>query len=295
MSALLDAEFMRRLESLRRRLASEARSGGSGEGAGPRRGSGAEFREHRAYAPGDDPRRVDWMATARSGEPLVKLYRAEEDRVVRLVVDGSASLGFGSPTKLETVRRFAAALAYLSLAGSERAQVFLARGTERGSGLEAAGTPRRGRKAFPQLCRELEAIRAEGVTDLARAVEGVLARSARAGMLVVLSDFFDANPLFTALSHARAAGHDVRLIQVLDSEELDPQLDGDYSLEDSETGTRIDVTADPAALAAYAAQLANLVQSLRDWARRNGAVYIRTLTNGDLEPAVRRALSRSID
>lgn len=295
MSALLDAAFMRRLESLRRRLASETRSGGSGEGAAPRRGSGAEFREHRAYVPGDDPRRVDWMATARSGEPLVKLYRAEEDRVLRLVVDGSASLGFGTPPKLDTARRLAAALAYLALSGSERAQVFLARGAERGSGLDAAGPARRGRKAFPELCRELEAIRAGGTTDLARAIESVLARSARAGMLVVLSDFFDPNPPFTALAHARAAGHDVFLIQILDSEELEPPLDGDYSLEDSETGARIDVTADQAALDAYAAQLANLVENLRNWARRHGAVYIRTLANGDLEPAVRRALSRSID
>jgi uncharacterized protein (DUF58 family) len=292
---LLDAEFMRRLEALRRRLNSEARSGGSGESASLRRGGGAEFREHRPYAPGDDPRRVDWMATARTGEPVLKLYRAEEDRVVRLLVDGSASLGFGSPSKLATARRMAAALAYLSLAGSERAQVFLARGAGHGSGLEAAGSPRRGRKAFAELCRELEAIRAEGATDLARAVEAVLMRSTRAGMLVVLSDFFDPNPLFSALSRARAAGHDVLLVQVLDPEELDPQLDGDYSLEDSETGARVEVTADPAALAAYAAKLAELVQNLRDWARRHGAVYIRTLTNGDLEPAVRRALSRSID
>ena len=85
------------------------------------------------------------------------------------------------------------------------------------------------------------------------------------------------------------------MIQILDAEELDPPLDGDYALEDSETGAQIDVTADQAALGAYAAQLTNLVENLRNWARRNGAVYIRTLANGDLEPAVRRALSRSID
>jgi uncharacterized protein (DUF58 family) len=295
MSSLLDAEFMRRLEALRRRLSSEARSGGVGEGASRRRGAGAEFQEHRPYAPGDDPRRVDWMATARSGEPVVKLYRAEEDRVVRLLVDGSASLGFGSPPKLATAQRLAAALAYLSLAGSERAQVFLGRGAGTGSGLEAAGSPRRGRKAFAALCRELEAIRAEGTTELARAVEGVLARSARAGMLAVLSDFFDPGQLFTALGHARAAGHDVILIQILDPEEIDPKLDGDYSLEDSETGARVELTADPTALAAYAAQLGILVQNIRDWARRHGAVYVRTQSDADLEQAVRRVMSRTID
>src|SRR5262245_26947637 len=101
---LLGAAFVRELEALRRRLEIRARSGAAGEHLARRRGGAAEFHEHRPYAPGDDLRRIDWAAYARSGEPVLKVFRAEEDVVARLVVDTSASLGVGEPPKLEVAR-----------------------------------------------------------------------------------------------------------------------------------------------------------------------------------------------
>jgi len=122
-SELLGADFVRELEVLRRRLEIRARSGNAGEHLAKRRGGSAEFHEHRAYAPGDDMRRIDWAAYARTGEPILKLFRAEEDVVARLVCDASASLGYGEPPKLDTARRLAAAIGYMTLARSERAQL----------------------------------------------------------------------------------------------------------------------------------------------------------------------------
>lgn len=125
-SPLLDASFVRELEVLRRRLEIRARSGGAGEHLARRRGSSSEFHEHRAYAPGDDMRRIDWAAYARSGEPILKLFRAEEDVIARIVCDASLSLGFGEPLKLDTAKKLAAAVGYMTLARSERAQLFIA-------------------------------------------------------------------------------------------------------------------------------------------------------------------------
>lgn len=291
---LLDADFLRRLEALRRRLSSEARSGESGESVAPRRGTGAEFREHRPYAPGDDPRRIDWMAYARSGEPLIKLFHHEEDRIVRLLVDASASLGFGSPSKLELAQRLAAALGYLALSGSERTQVFVAR-DEDNKPLGAIGSSHRGRRTFGELCRELSALRPDGKADLARAIESTVARSVRPGVLAILSDFLDPGPVLLALSRARAAGHDVLLVQILSQDELEPSLDGDLALQDSETGAAIDITADASAIAAYLNRLTDLFENLRNWARRHGATYIRATSNTELEPIIRRALARTVD
>ena len=73
-SGLLDPAFVRELEALRRRLEIRARSGGGGEHLARRKGSSAEFQEHRAYAPGDDMRRIDWAAYARTGEPVLKIF-----------------------------------------------------------------------------------------------------------------------------------------------------------------------------------------------------------------------------
>ncbi len=293
-ASLLDPDFLRVLEALRRRLASDARSGRIGEGPSGRRGSGAEFLEHRRYEPGDDPRHLDWAALARSGTPVTKLYRAEEETLLRIVLDASGSLGFGDPPKLELAQRVSAALAYLALASGRRAQLWVAR-SPGASGLERIFSPLRGRRAFAELCRQLESVQASGRADLAAAIDAVVARSERPGLLLVVSDFFDSGAVPSALSRARAARHELVLVQVLDPAELDPALEGDLSLEDSETGETLELSVDPAALSAYAERLAGLFEELRGWAKKNQATYTRIATGEDLQQAVRRVLERSRD
>lgn len=290
MSDLLDPAFVRELEALRRRLEIRARSGASGERAAPRRGGSAEFAEHRAYAPGDDVRRIDWRAWARSGDAVVKLFRAEEDVVARLLVDASASMRVGSPPKIDTARRIAAAMGWLALASSERAQVVAI-----GEGVRRAGRTARGRAGLPSLLRDLAATAADGTTRLAAAIDAVVRGAARPGLLVVVSDFFDPGPVTAALVRARAAGHDLAIVQVLDASELEPALEGDLVLEDVENGATIELTADAEALEAYAARLAGLVEELRATAKRAAATYVRARSDAPLEDVVRRIVARAVD
>src|SRR3954470_16961757 len=143
--SLLDADFVRELSLLRRRLKVDVRSGGAGEHVARRRGGSAEFQEHRPYEPGDDLRRIDWLAFARSGQPVTKLFRAEEDTMVRIVLDASASLDFGTPSKLEAARRVAAAVGYLALASGQRSELWVARVSSSGRLPFERTPPRRGR------------------------------------------------------------------------------------------------------------------------------------------------------
>lgn len=300
MKELLDPGFVRELEVLRRRLVLKARSGELGERSANRRGSSAEFLEHRGYAPGDDLRRIDWLAYARSGQAVTKLYKNDEDTAVRLLLDASASLDFGDPNKFLVARQLAAAVGYMALAGSQRAQLFVARERDEApestsTGVERALPVRRGRGSLGNLLRELEAAKPGGKANLARAVDVAIQRSSRPGVLVVLSDFFDPGPVTTALTRARAAGHEVLLIQVLAEEELSPRIEGDSSLEDAETGDLVEVTIDARALEAYAARLAGLFEELRGWARRHGAAYVRARSDERLEDVVRRVVARAID
>ncbi len=288
--SLLEASFLGELEALRRRLAASARSGGPGERRARRRGGSAEFAEHRSYAPGDDLRRVDWLAFARTGGPVLKLFRAEEDVVVRLLLDASSSLSTGTPPKIDVAKRLAAALAYMALAESERAQVLIAR-----EGLEAARDPVRGRAALPRVLRELEALSPSGRTDLAAAVESVIARVPRPGMLVVLSDFMDPGPWDRALARAGTAGHDIALVQVLSADELAPPWDGDIAFVDSETGSLVEITVDDAARRAYLARLDALFRTLAAAAKRARGSYVRAAVGDDLLAVVRRVVGRAVD
>jgi uncharacterized protein (DUF58 family) len=288
--SLLGASFIRELEVLRRRLEIRARSGASGEHIAKRRGGSAEFHEHRAYEPGDDMRRIDWAAYARTGEPILKLFRAEEDVIARIVCDASASLDYGEPRKIDAARRLAAAIGYMTLARSERAQLFVA-----GEGIAKENTPVRGRGGLATLLRTLEAVEPKGGTDLAKAVDAVIQRSGRPGMLVAISDFFDGGPVLASLGRAVKAGHDVALVQVAAADEIEPSFEGDFALEDAETGAVVEVTMDAAAIEAYVLRFAGLCEELRAWARKHGAVYIRVRTDEPLEGAVRRFVARSID
>jgi uncharacterized protein (DUF58 family) len=288
MARLLEPGFIRELEVLRRRMEVRARSGQGGEHLARRRGGSSEFHEHRPYADGDDLRRIDWAAYARTDAPVIKVFRAEEDVIARLVVDTSASMGVLG--KLLVAQRLAAAIGYLALASSERAQLLAA-----AEGLAREQAPSRGRGGLAALLRSLEGLAPGGRTDLTRAVDAVVRRSPRPGLCAVVSDFLDPGPVLSALGRAAMAGHDVALVHVVAPEEEQPGGEGDFELEDAETGARVEVTLDHAALEAYALRFAGLCEELRAWARKHGAIYLRVRTDEPLEPALRRFVARSVD
>jgi uncharacterized protein (DUF58 family) len=291
-ASLLDPAFVTELEALRRLVRPRARSGRTGAHGAIRRGAGVEFEEHRGYAPGDDVARLDWLAFARAGQPMLKVARADEDVVVRILLDASASLGVGEPSKLEMARRVAAAVGYLALASSERAQLVVAGG---GSTPLSVTAPRRGRAALGALLAELSAVKPTGQGDLASALGRVLTTAGRPGVLVVLSDFLDPGPVLEALGRARHARHDVALVQVLTPEELSPTPGGDVALQDAETGETVDLTLDAATLAAYEARLGELCAALRGFARTAAGTYVRARTDEELGQIVRRVVARAIE
>jgi len=102
---LLRPEFLRRLARLR--VLARRRFAGSAGGTrrSTRRGSSAEFADHRPYYHGDDVRRIDWNAYARLEELVLRLYVAEEDLTVYLLVDTSRSMGIGEPSSAAVVSR----------------------------------------------------------------------------------------------------------------------------------------------------------------------------------------------
>ena len=182
-----------------------------------------------------------------------------------------------------------AAIGYLALAAGQRVQLLAA-----GARLELRA-PRRGRRALSAWLRELAELAAAGKGELASAVDRALRTASRPGLLVVVSDFFDPSPVIVALSRARAAGHDIALVQVVAPEELAPELEGDWALVDSETGEQVEVTMDAQAVEAYVLRLTGLVEELRSFARRAGATYVRLVSTDSLEAPVRRFVGREVD
>lgn len=247
----------------------------------PRRGSSVEFAEHRPYAPGDDVRRIDWKVFARLETLVVKLFVAEEDLTVHLLVDASRSLGIGEPTKLATAKRIAAGLGYLALSANERVTV-----VPFADGRSTYVPAGRGRKRVAELLRILDGLEASGTTDLAGSVEAFLARRPRRGLVVVLSDLLDPGGYERPLARLLADRHEVVVFHVLAEEELEPARGGDVTLVDAENGRRVEVSLDGRTLAAYRARLARFLAEAEAYARRRGIRYVRVEGGARFEEAL---------
>ena len=78
-----------------------APTGLTGAQLGHRPGSSLEFMDHRDYQPGDDLRRIDWSAYARTDRLTVKLYREEVSPHLDIMLDGSRSMNLESTAKLQ--------------------------------------------------------------------------------------------------------------------------------------------------------------------------------------------------
>ena len=201
------------------------------------RGRGMEFDEVRAYAPGDDVRRIDWNVTARrGGDPYVKLFREERQLTLVLVVDvsGSTEVGFaqGAPgdAKRRLVARVAGALAIAAARNRDRVGLLTF-----SDGPERWLAPRASRHHAWTVLREVTegARRARG-TALAPALERLARTQRRRCTMVVISDFLDDGPWARPLSML-ARRHEVHGVVVHDP--IERGLGGGlFEIEDAETG-----------------------------------------------------------
>ena len=273
MTALLPAALLGRLE--RFQLATRRPLAGclAGEHRSPRHGYSLDFADYRAYHPGDDFRLIDYNLLARLDVVLIKLFEADDDLELRLLIDTSASMG--SDGKLLHAQRLAAALGFVALLRRDTVTVHTFPADR--------PTPRfTGRQASLQLFRYLEALTADGPTTVAQAVLRHLLRSSRPGLTVLVSDLLTPD-WEHGISRLPARGGDLVVLHVLSKAELDPDLHGDLEIVDRETRLRMQVSLSPDTLSEYRESVAAWADAVAARCRHLGAVYTRTLAGEDLE------------
>ena len=209
-------------------------------------GGGTEPADGRVYSPGDDVRRMDWNLTARTGVPHVRTTIADRELETWLVVDGSASLDFGTVAceKRDLALAAAAAFAFLTVRDGNRVAASL-------FGPEAAVMPpRSGRAAAMALLRRLEQRdRAEvgASTTLAEALRRIRLTAKRRGLVVLITDLIDSSNWQREL-RALALRHEVVVVEVRDPRESSLPAVGLLTLVDPETGQRLEVQTSSAAV-----------------------------------------------
>ena len=242
LTSLLPNSVLDRLERRRLGARTHQTNRGRGEHLAGKGGTSTEFCDYRDYSPGDDTRFVDWNIFARLNRPYLKQFHREEERHVVLVVDASASMGFGG--KLTLARQLAAAFGVLGLRNVERVSVHT---TDPARFLP----PCRGRGNLRRLFAFLETIASGGATTLDAALAQMLRQHRGRGVCVVLSDFLTLGDLPRAFNGLYAAGLEPFGVQILAPAEIDPDVTGDVRLEDAETQAGLDVSAAADLLALY--------------------------------------------
>ena len=214
----------------------------------PKFGFSQEFVEYRAYTDGDDPRYVDWNVFARTGKTFIKRFLGETNSHLMIMLDSSASMGFGGAadkgagkkgvTKLQYGKYLGAALAYLASRQHDAVgvMVFADEVLEYRPPTSRSGS-------YQGVIHALDRAQPALGTQMGKPMTRFQERIKRRGLVVVISDFYcDAQELLDNVRPLAMQGQDVVLFHLLDPEELNPKIKESTLYEDMETGHSIEVS-----------------------------------------------------
>jgi uncharacterized protein (DUF58 family) len=281
----LDAGTLQRLDNLTLITRKSMATGRPGRRRSPLAGSSMEFADYRRYAPGDDFRRIDWRAYARLERLFLRVFEAEENLTVTVLLDCSDSMQHGTPAKSSLAISLAAALSYVALRCEDN--VIIGALTDRLATHRRTGS---GKHAIWTVGEFLNRLPHAGTTDLNRALYDLGRVITGPGLTIVISDFLAPGGYQAGLRSVRQLRQEVALLQILAPDEIKPDVQGDWHLRDSEGAGSVDVSSTPAVLQAYRERLLAYLEELASFAHANAMTYAMIPSDTVLIEVVQRLL-----
>ncbi len=264
---MIDTGFLKQLNKFSVILNKRVTSSYVGERKSIAGGQGLVLKDFIQYVFGDDFRRIDWKLYARSDKLFVKRFEEERNLTIHIIVDFSASMGFGKhPTKAEYSAMLGVGFSYLAMRNNEK---FVLSTFSDALDLFRA---KRGKKQLAAIVDYLNDKTPKGQTDLSKSLADYYKRINSKSYIVIISDFlYDTDQIKTVLS--RYKEHHICLIQVLDDIELKLKLEGDFHLIDSESKKALKVYLSPYLRKKYIEMLTNHQTQLEQLARESRAEF----------------------
>jgi uncharacterized protein (DUF58 family) len=280
----------------------------AGQHRSPFHGFSTEFSQHRQYRPGDDFRHLDWKLLARTGRLYTRQFRETTNMSVMLILDASGSMAFpdsprrarhaGTPapgtkpqapgpelSKFRYAVLLAAALSYLIVTEGDRVGLMAASG-DSWTYLPARG----GRPHLRALLARLERLEPARTWQPAPVIARAADLLERRGLVIVLSDFYDAeDDTLRELRRVARRGHEVTMLQIVSRRERTFDYRGPIEFEDVETGAVRLVDAETVA-AGYRAGIDAFLDRWKQRARLDGIDYARFTTDEPPDRALRTYL-----
>jgi uncharacterized protein (DUF58 family) len=254
-------------------------------------GAGTELAQLRPYEIGDDVRYIDAAATARTGQPHVRLHVPERALTTWIVLDVSPSMAFGTARRLKADVAEGVALVFGRLGVRRAGSVGL---VSFGAATPRILPPRGAKPGIVALRRMLAAgVAPDGQHDeagLADALARVARMARRPGLVVAISDFRDQRDWQRAMGSLRLR-HSVLAVEIVDPREAQVPAVGHLALVDPETGARVEVDTSNRRVRERFAELERQRRdTLANELRRLRVDHVTLATDHDWLPALGRHL-----
>jgi len=246
-----------------------------GERRSPRHGQSIEFADYRSYVPGDDLRQLDWNVYARHKHLFIKLRENEEDLAVYILVDGSKSMDWGveeDENKFTYACRLAAGFSVISLFTGDQLWLEIL-----GTGMQFG--PMRGQGNMLRVMDAFEKVKPKGEINFVEASRQFNRSNKRPGLVIFISDLLLPNGYEDGLKNLQSRGHEIILLQTLCPEELEPSLEGELRLVDSETGKSQEVNIDRGMRRIYSQRLGDWQANIRNFCNQRQIRYFNIDTS----------------
>lgn len=247
-------------------------------------GFSQEFAEYRAYTPGDDLRHVDWNVFARTERAYLKRYRGETNTELMVLLDASASMGFGASSvrKLDYAKFLASALVYLAHLQRDAAGLIVFHDE-----VSSFSPPSSRQGQLMRLLHGIDHAQLGRRTDFAKPFFQLQKMIKRRGITVVISDFFESPEVIVrTMEPLRFHGTELVLFHLLDADELQPRLNDTALLIDMETEEAIEVNPEYAR-SEYPSKISGHIDALRSKCQAAGIDYFFLRTDRPLDQGLR--------
>ena len=236
MTSHLKLEILARILPLGLRAQRVVEGSISGIHRSPLHGVSVEFASYREYAPGDDLKRLDWRAYARSNRFHVKQYEQESDLRATLVLDASRSMqyGNGAMTKFDYAATLTASLAALLVKQRDAVGLVVFDKEERAL-LRSKAT----QSQLAKIIDVIEKTKPDRTTELADVMNKIAGQIKRRGVVIIVSDLLtDLDKFYDSLGRLQHEGHEIMVFQVLDPDEIDLPFKDSVLFRDIEGGAQ---------------------------------------------------------
>ncbi len=267
---LFDPDFLKALQLFRLRARRVAVGGRHAEQDSSGMGYGLEFKDFRPYVAGDDLRAVDWNIYRRLGKVVVKVFEEQQDLPLYLMPDVSRSMFLEDPPRIHSALRVSLALAAVSLGQHDSIGLF-----PFADDLQVRVKSMSGKGGVMSFARHLSQLEERGQTELSTAVKRFSDMSLRRGLLVIISDFFEAGGVARVLDSLSGCRHDLLLIQLVRESDAKPAPVGDVRLRDCETNEVVNVSVTAEVLNRYREAYEDFSEELATFARERQAGLLR--------------------